>query len=228
MSRGGHSVVTTGVTGPAPPQAYNEAMKTRRLTRYAQALAVAGLTAILIAACGGGAKKPPASSSGASASNSSAIRSAYRYADCMRSHGVSAFQDPHVQINGNSSSVAFHVDPQMTSSPAWKSAQSACAHILPGQVGAPTPAQIHARVTALVAFASCIRRHGFPKFPDPNSQGRLNAAMLSAAGINLQQPAIKPAADACVGLTHGIITKADINQAISNPSRSGSHTGSGG
>ena len=72
-----------------------------------------------------------------------------------------------------------------------------------------------------------MREHGFPKFPDPNSQGRLTPAMLSAAGIDLQQPAIKPAADACVSVTHGFVTKADINQAIANPG-GGSQSAQGG
>jgi len=34
--------------------------------------------------------------------------------------------------------------------------------------------------------------------------------MLTNAGINLHQPAVVQAADACVGVTHGFITKAAI------------------
>ena len=67
-----------------------------------------------------------------------------------------------------------------------------------------------------------MRQHGFPRFPDPNSQGQLTPAMLSASGIDLEQPAIKPAAYGCLRLTHGIISRADVNQAISNPNGSGS------
>ncbi len=135
----------------------------------------------------------------------------------MRNHGVTNFQDPHVHTNGNSVQIAVRVDPSITGSPHFKSAQRTCAHIMPGLTNAPTQDDTQAHTAALLAFARCMRQHGFPKFPDPNSQGRLDGAMLSAAGINLQQPAIKPAGYACAPLTHGIITKADINQAIANP-----------
>jgi hypothetical protein len=215
------------VTGSAPVAAYNGPMNIRRLSCFTQALAMAGLVAVLVAACGG-AKKPPASTvSGHSTSNNSGIRAAYRYSACMRTHGVTAFQDPHVSTSGNSVKVAVHVDPAITGSPAFKSAQRACAHILPNVSNGPTPAQIRAHTDAILAFAKCMREHGFPKFPDPNSQGQLSPSALSQAGINLQQPAIKPAAYACVPLTHGIITKANINQAIANPN-GGSQRASGG
>jgi hypothetical protein len=34
--------------------------------------------------------------------------------------------------------------------------------------------------------------------------------MLAQAGINLHQPAVLDAADACVSVTHGVITKAVV------------------
>jgi hypothetical protein len=57
------------------------------------------------------------------------------------------------------------------------------------------------------AFAQCMRSHGFPSFPDPTSTGLVSREMLANAGINLHQPAVLPAADACVSVTHGVITK---------------------
>ena len=203
-------------------------MNSRRLTHHVPALALAGLTAVLVAACGGGAKKPPASGSSAAASQNNGVQAAYRYSACMRTHGVTNFQDPHVHTSGNSVQVAVRVDPAITGSPHFKSAQQACAHILPGMANGPTQDETRAHTEALLAFARCMRQHGFPKFPDPDSQGHLDAAALSAAGINLQQPAIKPAAYACVGLTHGIITRADINQAIAHSNASGSQSSAGG
>ena len=62
----------------------------------------------------------------------------------------------------------------------------------------------------MLAFARCIRSHGFPSFPDPTSSGELTHEMLANAGINLHQPAVLQAADACVGVTHGVITKAVV------------------
>jgi hypothetical protein len=201
-------------------------MNTSRLTRRARILPLAGLTAVLVAACGG-AKKPPSASVSGRGSQNSSVQAAYHYADCMRSHGVTAFGDPHVSVHGNSTAIGFHVDPQITGSPAFKSAQRACSHILPSPSNGPTAAQTHAREQDFVAFAKCMREHGFPRFPDPDNQGRLTPSMLSAAGINLQQPAIRPAAYGCLPVTHGLVTKADINQAIANPN-GGSQSASGG
>ena len=73
-----------------------------------------------------------------------------------------------------------------------------------------------------------MRKHGFPSFPDPTSQGRLTLAMITHAGINLQQPAVLQAGDACVSVSHGQITKADVAQAVANPSASGSQSSTAG
>jgi hypothetical protein len=228
MPPGGHSEVTIDVTGSAPVAAYNRAMNShRRLSRTIPLAPVAIAAALLVSACGG-SKKPPASTvSGNSASTNSAIKDAYRYSACMRTHGVTKFGDPHVSTNGNSVQIAVHIDPAITGSPSFKSAQHACAHIMPAASNGPTPAQIQAHTDAILAFAKCMREHGFPKFPDPNSQGQLSPSALSQAGINLQQPAIKPAAFACVAVTHGIITKANINQAIANPNGGSQHSSGG-
>jgi hypothetical protein len=59
-----------------------------------------------------------------------------------------------------------------------------------------------------------MRGHGFPSFPDPTSSGDLTYQMLATAGIDLHQPAVVQAADACVGVTHGFITKAGVARFI--------------
>jgi hypothetical protein len=65
-------------------------------------------------------------------------------------------------------------------------------------------------VTAALAFARCLRGRGFPRFPDPASTGELSHEMLASAGIDVHQPALLRAADACVSVTRGAITKADV------------------
>jgi hypothetical protein len=40
--------------------------------------------------------------------------------------------------------------------------------------------------------------------------------MVTQAGINLHQPAVLQAADACVGVTHGLITKAAVARATND------------
>ncbi len=225
MPPGGHNQVTIDVTVPAPGAAYNGPMKTRRLSRSVAVIALIGLTAVLVAACGGGSKKPP-SSSGSSGGPKGGVQAAYRYSACMRTHGVSSFQDPQVSHSGNSVKVAIRIDPAITGSPNFKSAQKACAHILPlGASNGPSAAQQHAREVAMLAFAECMRRHGFPKFPDPTARGQLTLAMITSAGIELQQPAVRPAAYACVPFTHGLLTRANINQALANPNGSDAQSG---
>jgi len=228
MARRGNSGVTACVTGPSPSPSYNDDMNRNRLPRIASIVLFIALMAALLAACGG-SKKPPAPSS--NGSHNSGTNAAYRYSACMRTHGVSNFQDPQVSTNGNQVKVAIHVDPAITGSPSFKSAQTACGHLLPG--GGPTgagssQAQMHVRAAAMLAFAKCMRQHGFSKFPDPTSQGQLTLAMLSKAGIDLQQPAVKPAAYACLPLTHGILTKAAVNQAVANPNGGSQSSSAGG
>jgi hypothetical protein len=143
----------------------------------------------------------------------------------MRSHGVKNFPDPTVVTNSHQQMIGIHVTPAITGSPSFKSAQRACAHLMPR--GNPTldaaaaQRQQQQHTQAALAFAACMRKHGFKSFPDPDSQGNLTPAMLQQANINLQEPALKPAADACTAVTHGQITRADINQAIANPGDNG-------
>ena len=87
---------------------------------------------------------------------------------------------------------------------------SSCRYLLPrlGQNQSPAPSQ--ARISAALAFARCIRSHGFPSLPDPDSSGDITHEMLAKAGINLHQPAVIRVGDACVSVTHGFITRSDV------------------
>ncbi len=46
-----------------------------------------------------------------------------------------------------------------------------------------------------LAFSSCMRSHGVPNFPDPNSQGQIDIG--SSDGINPQSPQFQSAQQAC-------------------------------
>lgn len=124
----------------------------------------------------------------------------------MRSNGVPGFPDPGSPGFKN----AFN-----TQSPAFKSAYPACQHLQPGG-GPPSQRAEHspAQIAAALAFARCLRSHGFPDFPDPTSQGQLTPQMVTAAGINLHQPAALKAGLACTTVTHGLITPAAVERAI--------------
>jgi hypothetical protein len=167
---------------------------------------------LALAACG---SSSPSASSASSASAESgpshSIQPAIDFANCMRSHGVSDLPDPTTSPRGFKESLS----PSTPHSPAFVSALRPCQHFLLPKGGAnQTPAHSPAQTAAFLAFARCIRSHGFPSFPDPSSTGELTHEMLASAGINLHQPAVAQAADACVGVTHGYITRTDVARFI--------------
>lgn len=197
-----------------------------RLMHLTSLTVLAALTAAVLAACGG-ASKPSGTGTSGSPPEAFVTSKAYKYPTCMRNHGVTKFPDP--RLDGGSAQI--QITPAIVGSPAFRSAQKACAYLLPagaGQVDGPSPEQQQARTDGLVAFAGCMRRHGFPGFPDPTSQGRLTIAMITQAGINLRQPAVLQAGDACVSVSHGQITRSDVTQAVVNPSASGSRSSASG
>ncbi|MGH2872382.1 MAG: hypothetical protein ACRDL5_07945 [Solirubrobacteraceae bacterium] len=99
---------------------------------------------------------------------------------------------------------------QLSGTPAYQSALSACQNLLPAGPNSQSPARSEVQIAAIVAFARCIRSHGFPRFPDPTSGGQLTHEMLASAGIEIQEPAVVRVADGCVGVTHGQITRAIV------------------
>lgn len=121
-------------------------------------LSLAAVCALAVAACGSSGTP-----SGSNSTASSLANQALAYARCMRSHGVTNFPDPT-----NNGGLSYHGS---TSSPAFRSAQTACASLEPHKVapssGHETPqqeAQDHAK---LIRWAECMRHHGYPELPDP-------------------------------------------------------------
>ncbi len=201
-------------------------MHAHRLPHVPALTALAALTAFLIAACGG-SNKPSGSGSNGSSHKAFTASNAYEHSACMRNHGVANFPDP--QVNANH--ITIQLNPTITGSPAFQSAQKACSYLLPAgadQIDGPSPAQQKARTEGLLAFAACMRKHGFPGFPDPDSQGQLTLEMVKQAGINLNQPAVLQAGDACVSVSQGQITKDDVARAVASPNASGSQSSAGG
>jgi hypothetical protein len=186
-------------------------MSSRSYRRTALAVALAGLAAL---AAGCGSKGPSATTGSQSAqggANSDAT-AAYAYARCMRSHGVSNFPDPKVNISAGHGSVAFAVNPSETGSPKFSSAQKACNGILPAPSNGRVEEQAHKQT--LLAFARCLRAHDVQDFPDPNAQGQLRLPSVIAAGVDIHSRTFLDAAEACVGVTHGEITMAQIRAGI--------------
>ena len=170
------------------------------LTSALPAAAAAIVATAAIAACGSSSSSSSSASSfSGQVSDAHALRDAVSFAGCMRSHGVPGFQDP------TSFGQFKHEFNSSVRSPALQSAAAACQHLLPGGGPHQSAAPSQAKIAAGRAFARCMRSHGFPSFPDPTSSG-----VLSAPGINIHQPAFLQTAEACVGTTHGFLTRADV------------------
>lgn len=155
--------------------------------------------ALLVAGCGGSSSKTAATG----------MNQLLVYADCMRAHGVQDFPDP-------TPSEGIPKDPSWINNPKTSSATKACQHLMPAAgLGPPqSTRQTAAKLAAGLSFARCVRARGFSDFPDPTIQGELTPEMVSAAGIDLHQPALLRAGLACAPLTHGLITRASVQRAL--------------
>jgi len=146
---------------------------------------LSALVATLSAACG---QAPAASTGGAGGgkgTSQSVASRAVAYASCMRAHGLPSFPDPTTGTegggtssggSGQSFSMDFNgeifnfagtgIDP---SSSTFQAAQQACVAKLgiTAKGFGSGPATPQEKQDAL-AFAACIRAHGFPTFPDPS------------------------------------------------------------
>ena len=134
------------------------------MTRRRRPLAALALIAMVavISACGSSA---PAGTGSSGGNNTAAnAQKAVKFAECMRSNGVSEFPDPNASgkltIDGiaNGSSL----DP---STPAFTQAISACKDLEPaGFMGSKRSPE---QQSAALKFAQCIRENGVSDFPDP-------------------------------------------------------------
>jgi hypothetical protein len=164
--------------------------------------------ALLAAACGSSPSSP-----GSNQPSNNPAAAAFKYASCIRDHGVPSFPDPHVTTTPGGGSVSQAVPASAGLSPKFRAAQKACRGILPAP-GKGGPDHQGPSKQVLLAFARCLRSHGISDFPDPNAQGQLTLQMISAAGVDLKAPSFLTAAKACIGVTHGQITLGDVAHAI--------------
>jgi hypothetical protein len=158
-------------------------------------IVAAAAVAMLAAGCGGGSNSHSSPSSVSSGGNVSQARAHYLgYAGCMRSHGVPGYPDPMVSGSADSLSVAISPGSADPNSPAFKSADGACHHLLPngGVQGRPGGSSAQQQAQD-VLFADCMRSHGVPSFPDPGHDG----VFTLPAAINEQAPAFLGATNAC-------------------------------
>jgi hypothetical protein len=164
------------------------------MNRPLVALAVIA-TVALISACGSSA---PAGSGVGGNSTAANAQKAVKFAECMRSNGVSEFPDPDASgsltidgiVNGSS------LDPN---TPAFKQAIGACRDLEPaGFMGSRRSPQ---QMQAALEFAQCIRANGVPDFPDPaNGQPLVDTNRIPSAaepgGMSILHVAMQKCRDA--------------------------------
>lgn len=112
--------------------------------RYA---AVAGLVVLIASGCGG---QRPGTATTATADPGVA------FAQCMRKNGVPSFPDP-------GASTPSRIDAH---SSAFQHALQACQELSPKKAP-PARHPSESQRQAALAFAQCMRKHGYPEFPDP-------------------------------------------------------------
>jgi hypothetical protein len=128
-------------------------------------LAVVSIASLLVTACGSSSSSPSTSAS------NSPTAAAFKYALCMREHGVAGYPDPHVTTNPDGSvAMAVAGAANASAAPAFRSAQKACSGILlaPSSSNGPTgPSR-----QEFLAFAHCLHTHGISGFPTPTPKAR--------------------------------------------------------
>ena len=155
------------------------------VTRRGAALAAAGGLALLTTACGGSTDSnvaAPAPQNGAVA-----------FARCMRSNGIPNWPDP----NNSGAFDKSKLTPRQlgAGSSRVQAGQGACRHLLSNGGSGPTAAQVQQVKAQALRFSECVRGHGVPSFPDPDSTGRIPDP--ATVGIDQGSPKFRAANQAC-------------------------------
>jgi hypothetical protein len=170
-----------------------------RLLRIALPLAV---SAVAVVGCGGSsstprvaaASSPPAHATGSGNSTGapSLTRLIHTAAQCIRDHGIPNFPDPTVDTHGH-----IQYDQQIINNlPAavTQTVQQACRSQINAAESAANAAQPPAtpqEIQQATRFAQCMRQHGYPNFPDPNSQGNYNVTNPNDVPVSKNDPAFQ-------------------------------------
>lgn len=154
-------------------------------------LLAAGVLAALTAGCGS------IPGTGAAASGG---RNALAFSACMRSHGVPDYPDPRnggFEAKGTPSTTTVNGVTLTESQAQIGTARQACQQYLgsPGGGGPPSPQQER----AALAYATCMRSHGIPNFPDPKVTASSFTIHLPS-GVDPKSPQFQAAKRACQSL----------------------------
>ncbi len=117
---------------------------------------------------------------------------AVAFARCMRSNGVPNWPDPTSSGAFDKSKLTSQQLGASTSK--VQAAQHACSHLLPNGGNGPSAAQVQQEKVQALEFSRCVRSHGVPTFPDPDSTGRIPERW---PGVDQGSPTFEAANRAC-------------------------------
>jgi hypothetical protein len=196
----------------------------REPTRRRPLLAACGLVLVGLALAACGSQQASPSVAHVARSTGTTIASARPNAmlvatRCLRQHGLPDLPGPVLATSGPMRGQMVLDKPGLAAYPSSVVAQAttACSAAMAQLPSGPNSVTSAHQLQDLLAFAHCVRNHGVPNFPDPNSQGGFN---LAGTGINSHEltPAELAAARACLPAAHGEV----------NIPAQGSGTGNGG
>ncbi|HXA42080.1 MAG TPA: hypothetical protein VNV65_04095 [Candidatus Solibacter sp.] len=153
--------------------------------------------ALAVVALGGCAM--PFGSPKASATNSPDQRQqSLHFVQCMRQHGVDLpdpSADGSITIHGSASGTGDSGGPSLSgpggldpNSPTFQAAQTACQKYAPnGGKTTATSQDIKANQAKGLKFSQCMRSHGLPNFPDPQSNSSGGSTFNQATGPGAKQ-----------------------------------------
>jgi hypothetical protein len=165
------------------------------------------LSSLIAAGCGGGSPRvasvPSAlASTAASTSPAGTHANALAFARCVRNHGIADFPDP--DSRGNLDLKSLHPGPGSDLDPGnsrFEAAQRACKALQPTTFSPGqhrlSAAQRQRDLAEALRFSRCMRAHGLPNFPDPDSNGRLTLHSIRSAGSGSASPQLQTALKAC-------------------------------
>lgn len=150
---------------------------------------------LLVSACGSGAPAATSTGSGGANSTTASTQKAVRFAQCMRSNGVSTFPDPGASGQFTIDQIA-NGSSLDTTSPAFTHALSACKSLEPaGFTGGTRSSQ---QQSAALKFAQCIRANGVTDFPDPApGQPIVDTNRIPSAATNAGKSILQAAMRKC-------------------------------
>jgi hypothetical protein len=125
-------------------------------------LAAGAASLLLLAGCGGGINRPAADT----APNEQALVVLRELARCVRAHGLPGFPDPQLGANG----VPVFPNSAPRVPPETQQACQSIANRIPPSYSVTTAVSAN-DFAKLLRFARCVRAHGVPDWPDPNTLG---------------------------------------------------------